>query len=146
MTKKLLLGIFALCGIMNAQGQITVSNTTICEGDSVTLSVGTNQLATTFAAGNNHRGNMFDIVALNEVTITSFDAHPQANTTVEVYYKIGLVEEAKSAAKILGYNYNSSEWYSKSYKLLNKSYKIPKKAEQKVDRGLIKKTIKKILN
>ena len=65
---------------------------------------------------------------------------------VEVYYKIGLVEEAKSAAKILGYNYNSSEWYSKSYKLLNKSYKIPKKAEQKVDRGLIKRTIKKILN
>jgi hypothetical protein len=40
-------------------------------------------------AGNNHRGNMFDIVATNEVTILSFDASPMGATTVEVYYKAG---------------------------------------------------------
>ena len=34
---------------------------------------------------------------------------------VEVYYKLGLIEEAKQAAAILGYNYISSEWYSRSY-------------------------------
>ena len=65
---------------------------------------------------------------------------------VEIYYRIGLIKEAKVAAAILGYNYNSSEWYSQSYKILNKSYKIPKKNEIKKDDGLIKRTIKKILN
>ena len=65
---------------------------------------------------------------------------------VEVYYRVGLIEEAKAAASILGYNYNSSEWYAQTYKVLNKSYKLPKISEIKKDDGLIKRTIKKILN
>ena len=65
---------------------------------------------------------------------------------VEVYYKIGLTEEAKTAAAILGYNYNSSEWYVQSYKVLNKTYKRPKKSELKKNNGLIKRTINRILN
>ena len=65
---------------------------------------------------------------------------------VEIYYKIGLVEEAKEIAILLGYNYNSSEWYQMSYKVLNKEYKIPKKSDLKNNEGLIKRTIKKILN
>ena len=65
---------------------------------------------------------------------------------VEIYYRVGLIEEAKAAAAILGYNYNSSEWYEQSYKVLNKSYNIQKKTEKKSSDGLIKKTIKKILN
>ena len=66
---------------------------------------------------------------------------------VEVYYMIGLEEEAKTTAALLGYNYNSSEWYQQSYKLLNKDYKIPKKKTPKKDKdkGIIKRTIKKIL-
>ncbi len=43
---------------------------------------------------------------------------------VEINYHLGLDNEAKEFAKILGYNYNSSEWYQKSYKILNKDYKI----------------------
>ena len=65
---------------------------------------------------------------------------------VEVYYTIGLENEAKAAAAILGYNYNSSEWYTQSYKVLNKTYRIPKKSDIKKNDGLIKRTIKKILN
>ena len=65
---------------------------------------------------------------------------------VEVYYRVGLTEEANSTAAILGYNYNSSEWYARSYKILNKSYKISKKSKTKKNIGLIKRTIKKILN
>jgi len=42
---------------------------------------------------------------------------------VEVYYTIGLTEEAKKYAKLLGYNYQSSEWYEKSFVLFNKDYK-----------------------
>ena len=66
---------------------------------------------------------------------------------VEVYYMVGLEEEAKTTAALLGYNYNSSEWYQQSYKLLNKDYKIPKKKiiEKDKDKGIIKRTIKKIL-
>ena len=65
---------------------------------------------------------------------------------VEIYYKIGLENEAKAAAALLGYNYNSSEWYKRSYKILNESYSTKKiKKSNKKDDGLIKRTIKKIL-
>ena len=60
---------------------------------------------------------------------------------VEVYYKIGLVEESKKAASILGYNYLSSEWYARSYKVFNKKYKsAEKKKEKKL--GLVRKAIR----
>ena len=60
---------------------------------------------------------------------------------VEVYYKLGLVEEAKHAAAILGYNYQSSQWYERSYKVFNKKYKS-KKIKKKKEMGLIRKKIK----
>ena len=60
---------------------------------------------------------------------------------VEVYYKIGLEEEAKQAAVILGYNYQSSKWYERSYKVFNKEYK-PKKIKKEKKMGLIRKKIK----
>ena len=41
---------------------------------------------------------------------------------VEINYKIGLTDESKKYAKILGYNYRSGEWYKKSYKVFNKNY------------------------
>ena len=45
---------------------------------------------------------------------------------VEVNYKIGLINESEKYAKLLGYNYLSSEWYKKSYKIFNKDYKEKK--------------------
>ncbi len=44
---------------------------------------------------------------------------------VEVHYRLGLVDEAKKYASLLGYNYQSSEWYEVSYAILNKEYKNP---------------------
>lgn len=41
---------------------------------------------------------------------------------VEINYKLGLLEESEKYANILGYNYLSSDWYKKSYKVLNKDY------------------------
>ena len=43
---------------------------------------------------------------------------------VEINYKLGLVEESQQYAKVLGYNYLSSEWYKKSYKIFNKDYSV----------------------
>ena len=60
---------------------------------------------------------------------------------VEVYYKLGLVEEAKQAAAILGYNYQSGQWYERSYKVFNEKYKS-KKIKKKKEMGLIRKKIK----
>ncbi len=46
---------------------------------------------------------------------------------VELHYKLGLTNEAEKYARLLGYNYESSEWYEASYKILNKSYDKRKK-------------------
>ena len=62
---------------------------------------------------------------------------------VEVYYTIGLKEEAKKAAQILGYNYGSSQWYERSYKVFNKKYKARKIKKEK-EMGLIRKKIKSL--
>ena len=42
---------------------------------------------------------------------------------VEIYYTIGIETEAKKYANLLGYNYQSSEWYEKSYSVFNQKYK-----------------------
>ena len=81
--------------------------------------------------------NRFKTVVDNyETTIYAEEA---LHRLVEVHYTIGLKGEAKKYAKVLGYNYQSSEWYKNSYSLFDKQYKIIKK--NKIKR---KSTIKKI--
>ena len=46
---------------------------------------------------------------------------------VEVHYLIGLKEEAKKYASVLGYNYESSQWYENTYALFDKRYEINQK-------------------
>tara|TARA_B100000902_G_scaffold362584_1_gene380941 strand:- start:1944 stop:2786 length:843 start_codon:yes stop_codon:yes gene_type:complete len=46
---------------------------------------------------------------------------------VEVHYLLGLKDEAEKYAKLLGYNYQSSTWYEKSYIIFNDNYEINKK-------------------
>ena len=64
---------------------------------------------------------------------------------VEIHYKIGLTQESKKYAKLLGYNYQSSEWYKESYKVFNKDYKIEKKiVKKKSKKGLIWRKFKSL--
>ena len=59
---------------------------------------------------------------------------------VELHYKIGLIDEAKKYAVLLGYNYQSSKWYEETYKILNKDYsKISKNKETGKEESIIKK-------
>ena len=58
---------------------------------------------------------------------------------VEIYYTIGLKDEAKKYAKLLGYNYDSSEWYQKSYKVFNKNYKNAFDNKNTKNKSIIKK-------
>ena len=64
---------------------------------------------------------------------------------VEIYYYLGLEKEAKSYASILGYNYNSSEWFKKSYKVFNRNYKDFKKEIKKEKKESIFSRIIKII-
>ena len=68
---------------------------------------------------------------------TTIYAEEALHRLVEIHYRIGLDDEAKKYAILLGYNYLSGEWYKKSYKLYNKDYdtKIVKKEKA----GLLKK-------
>lgn len=50
---------------------------------------------------------------------------------VEVYYIIGLKDEAEKYAKLLSYNYQSSKWYEQSYSVFNKKYKKKRKKVKK---------------
>jgi len=63
---------------------------------------------------------------------------------VEIHYHLGLENEAKKYANILGYNYNSSEWFEQSYKILNKNYEFTNNKVIKKDDSWYKKIIKKI--
>ena len=59
---------------------------------------------------------------------------------VEINYKLGLLEESQKYANLLGYNYQSSEWYKKSYKVFNKDYQSKiNKDRKKKKKGVIKK-------
>ena len=58
---------------------------------------------------------------------------------VEIYYLIGLEEESKKYAQLLGYNYQSSEWYEKGYSFFDKEYERNKKNQEREDNILIKK-------
>ena len=63
---------------------------------------------------------------------------------VEIYYMLGLNDESEKYAKLLGYNYQSSKWYEKSYSIFNKNYKTPKIKSEKKNNKLLKK-IKSLL-
>ncbi len=61
---------------------------------------------------------------------------------VELHYKIGMIDESKKYASLLGYNYQSSRWYKESYKIFNKNYNNKKKKIKKNKKKFI--TLEKI--
>ena len=63
---------------------------------------------------------------------------------VEVNYMIGLESEAKKYAALLGYNYQSSEWYKESYRVFNKDYDDPKDKIKKNKQNVIIRNFKKL--
>ena len=65
---------------------------------------------------------------------------------VEVHYRIGLKKEAQKYAELLGYNYQSSEWYKKSYAVFNKNYEKNKKRINKKKKDTILKRFKSLLD
>ena len=64
---------------------------------------------------------------------------------VELNYKLGLIEEAKKYTALLGYNYQSSEWYDMSYKILNANYEKTENSNDKKKQNLLLKKFRELL-
>ena len=70
------------------------------------------------------------IAAINRFKIVTKDydttvyVEEAIHRLVEIYYKIGLEDESRKYAVLLGYNYPESEWYKNTYKVHKKEYKI----------------------
>ena len=64
---------------------------------------------------------------------TTIHVEEAIHRLVEIYYKLGMEEESLKYASLLGYNYNSGEWYKENYKIFNRKYEIsaPEKKKEK---------------
>ena len=69
---------------------------------------------------------------LNEYE-TTVHVEEAIHRLVEIYYKLGMEQESLKYASLLGYNYNSGEWYKETYRIFNKKYKVapPKNKKEK---------------
>jgi len=81
-------------------------------------------------------------IVLNEYGNTIF-AIEALHRLVEIYYNLGNIQEAKKYASILGYNFNDSNWYKKSYKIIkNTSFSEKEKKQKRKLSDKIKKIFK----
>ena len=63
--------------------------------------------------------NRYNIV-INEYSQSKFT--PEAlYREVEIYYTLGMMDDAKKTSAVIGYNYPKSKWYKYSYRLLKKT-------------------------
>ena len=69
-------------------GSCAACNSAVCDNRDQPVCEATG-ITTTTLSGNNHRGNMFTIIAKENVIIRSFDASPMGNTTMEIYTRPG---------------------------------------------------------
>ncbi len=56
---------------------------------------------------------------------TTIHVEEALHRLVEIYHFLGMEDESLKYASLLGYNYNSSEWYEETYKIFNKKYEKP---------------------
>jgi len=88
--------------------------------------------------------NRFRVVVDNyETTIYVEEA---LHRLVEIYYILGIESEAKKYAKLLGYNYQSSEWYKKTFIIFNKKYEENKLKDIKKENNSILKKFKSLFS
>ena len=81
--------------------------------------------------------NRFKIV-INKYETTIY-VEEALHRMVEINYHLGLQSEAKKYANLLGYNYQSSEWYERSYSIFNESYEKNKKIKTKKNNIILRK-------
>ena len=88
--------------------------------------------------------NRFKLV-INDYNTTVY-VEEALHRLVEIHYLLGLKEESKKYASLLGYNYQSSEWYEESYILFNKKYKKKQFNKEKTKKSKILKKFKSLID
>tara|TARA_B100001175_G_C19505144_1_gene640401 strand:+ start:140 stop:979 length:840 start_codon:yes stop_codon:yes gene_type:complete len=83
------------------------------------------------------------IIDKYETTIYTEEA---LHRLVEIYYIIGLKKEAEKYAQLLGYNYQSSIWYEKSYSVFNKMYEKDKTKKVKKKNNIVIRKFKSLFD
>ena len=76
---------------------------------------------------------------------TSIYVEEAIHRLAEIHYMIGLENEAKKYASLLGYNYGSGKWYKATYKIFNKDYNLSEKEifkQKKEDKKSLLKNFK----
>jgi outer membrane protein assembly factor BamD len=86
--------------------------------------------------------NRFRVVVDDyETTIYTEEA---IHRLVEIYYILGLIDEAEKYANLLGYNYQTSKWYENTYKIFNKKYKKANLKKTNKKNSIVLKRIKSL--
>ena len=75
---------------------------------------------------------------LNEYE-TTVHVEEAIHRLVEIYYKLGMEQESLKYAALLGYNYNSGEWYKETYRIFNKEYKASLRKDKKQKSKILSK-------
>jgi len=77
---------------------------------------------------------------------TTMYAEEALHRLVEIYYILGLKEESERYAQLLGYNYQSSKWYEKTYSIFNQMYEENKIKRTNKKSNVIIRKFKSLLN
>jgi outer membrane protein assembly factor BamD len=86
--------------------------------------------------------NRFRVVVDDyETTIYTEEA---IHRLVEIYYTLGLIDEAEKYANLLGYNYQTSKWYENTYSIFNKKYKKTNLKKTNKKNSIVLKRIKSL--
>ena len=84
-------------------------------------------------------------VVINDYEDTIF-VEEALHRLVEIHYKLGLKAESEKYAQLLGYNYQSSEWYSETYSLFNKQYEKELKIKKDQNRNFIIRKFRSLMD
>ncbi|MDB4193289.1 outer membrane protein assembly factor BamD [Candidatus Pelagibacter sp.] len=82
---------------------------------------------------------------INEYSTTIY-TEEALHRLVEINYRLGLIEESEKYANTLGYNYKSSNWYKRTYKVFNNNYRdsIKELQKDKKKKASLKKRFKRL--
>ena len=82
---------------------------------------------------------------INEYSTTIY-TEEALHRLVEINYRLGLIEESEKYANTLGYNYKSSNWYKRTYKVFNNNYRdsIKELQKDKKKKARLKKRFKRL--
>ncbi len=94
------------------------------------------------------RGNYAAAINRFQFVVENYDTTAQVpealHRLVEAYLSLGLYDEAREAAVVLGYNYRGSEWYAESHRLFT-SQGIQAPAARDGDDGLLRKVYRQTI-